>query len=159
MPYSAGIDVGSTQTKAVLLDPGRAIVARALIDTGANVKRAGQRALDELITALEKKKLSKTARPHKKERQVKAGSRTIPARVKRETAERDLERCTFIDDEGRRCTETRALEFHHEVPFPQGGEANAENIRLLCRPHNQLQAERDYGAAHVARMRQQALFR
>lgn len=49
MEYSVGIDVGSTQTKAVALDTARAIVARALIDTGANVKRAGQRALDEIL--------------------------------------------------------------------------------------------------------------
>ncbi|MBI4716954.1 MAG: 2-hydroxyglutaryl-CoA dehydratase [Planctomycetes bacterium] len=49
MEYAAGIDVGSTQTKAVLVDTARAIVAHALIDTGANVKRAGQRALDALI--------------------------------------------------------------------------------------------------------------
>ncbi len=49
MKFSAGIDVGSTQTKAVLLDAARAIVARALIDTGANVKRAGQRVLDEMM--------------------------------------------------------------------------------------------------------------
>ena len=49
MIYAAGIDVGSTQTKAVLVDAARSIAARALIDTGANVKRAGQRALDELL--------------------------------------------------------------------------------------------------------------
>ncbi|MCK6457965.1 MAG: acyl-CoA dehydratase activase [Phycisphaerae bacterium] len=48
MEYAAGIDVGSTQTKAVLVDSARAIVARALINTGANVKRAGQAALDAL---------------------------------------------------------------------------------------------------------------
>jgi len=49
MGYAAGIDVGSTQTKAVIVDAARAIVARALIDTGANVVRAGQRALDALL--------------------------------------------------------------------------------------------------------------
>lgn len=49
MVYAAGIDVGSTQTKSILVDSARAIVARSLIDTGANVKRAGQRALDALI--------------------------------------------------------------------------------------------------------------
>ncbi len=49
MVYAAGIDVGSTQTKAVAIDTARGIVARTLIDTGANVIRAGQRALDELI--------------------------------------------------------------------------------------------------------------
>ena len=49
MQFAAGIDVGSTQTKAVLMDPSRAIVARTLNDTGANVKRAGQRALDDIL--------------------------------------------------------------------------------------------------------------
>lgn len=49
MTYAAGIDVGSTQTKATLIDSARAIVGHALIDTGANVIRAGQRALDTLV--------------------------------------------------------------------------------------------------------------
>ena len=49
MKYAAGIDVGSTQSKAVILDSSRAIVARTLIDTGANVKRAGQRTLENIL--------------------------------------------------------------------------------------------------------------
>jgi predicted CoA-substrate-specific enzyme activase len=51
MEYALGIDVGSTQTKAILLDTAQAIVARALINTGAHVTRAGQRALDAAIEA------------------------------------------------------------------------------------------------------------
>jgi predicted CoA-substrate-specific enzyme activase len=51
MRIAAGVDVGSTQTKAVLLlddngAGGRKIVARALIDTGANVVKAAQSAFD-----------------------------------------------------------------------------------------------------------------
>ena len=51
MRVAAGVDVGSTQTKAVLLVDdngvgGRRIVARALIDTGANVVKAAQSAFD-----------------------------------------------------------------------------------------------------------------
>ncbi len=49
MKHAVGVDVGSTQTKAVLLDLSRAIIARTLIDTGANIKRAGQRALDDVL--------------------------------------------------------------------------------------------------------------
>jgi len=49
MEFAAGIDVGSTQTKAVLVDESRAIVAKELLNTGANVKRAGQAALDALL--------------------------------------------------------------------------------------------------------------
>jgi predicted CoA-substrate-specific enzyme activase len=44
MAYSAGVDVGSTQTKAVIVNEQRAIVARALIDTGANVVAAAENA-------------------------------------------------------------------------------------------------------------------
>ena len=50
MIYGAGVDVGSTQTKAVIVDGERRIVARALISTGANVSRAGERAF---VTACE----------------------------------------------------------------------------------------------------------
>ena len=44
MAYAAGVDVGSTQTKAVIIDEARRIVGRALIDTGANVMRAAENA-------------------------------------------------------------------------------------------------------------------
>ena len=49
MIYGAGVDVGSTQTKAVIADASRAIVARALIPTGANVSRAGETAFLEAL--------------------------------------------------------------------------------------------------------------
>jgi activator of 2-hydroxyglutaryl-CoA dehydratase len=42
--FGAGVDVGSTQTKAVIVDGERRIVARTLIATGANVTRAGEQA-------------------------------------------------------------------------------------------------------------------
>jgi len=42
--YSAGVDVGSTQTKAVILDGDRRFVGRALTDTGAHVGEAAVRA-------------------------------------------------------------------------------------------------------------------
>lgn len=44
MAYAAGVDVGSTQTKAVIIDEDRRIVGRALIDTGANVIAAAENA-------------------------------------------------------------------------------------------------------------------
>lgn len=42
MSYAAGVDVGSTQTKAVIVDERRRIVARSLTATGANVTRAAE---------------------------------------------------------------------------------------------------------------------
>jgi len=49
MRIGAGVDVGSTQTKAVLLADNAKIevVARALIDTGANVRMAAQDAFEK----------------------------------------------------------------------------------------------------------------
>ena len=47
--YAAGVDVGSTQTKAVVLDRDRNVAGRALIDTGAHVSRAAERAFDAAL--------------------------------------------------------------------------------------------------------------
>lgn len=44
MLFVAGVDVGSTQTKAVVLNSDREIIGRALIDTGAHVTRAAETA-------------------------------------------------------------------------------------------------------------------
>jgi len=46
MSYAAGVDVGSTQTKAIIIDENKNIVGRALIDTGANVTQAAQNAFN-----------------------------------------------------------------------------------------------------------------
>jgi (R)-2-hydroxyacyl-CoA dehydratese activating ATPase len=51
MRYFAGVDVGSTQTKCVIIDEERHIVARALVDTGANIVRAGDRGFAAALEA------------------------------------------------------------------------------------------------------------
>ncbi len=49
MAYAAGVDVGSTQTKAVIINEDAEIVGRALIDTGANVVLAAEQAYVEAL--------------------------------------------------------------------------------------------------------------
>ncbi len=49
--WTAGIDVGSTYTKAVVLGPGRAIAGRALRPTGFQLARAAEEALGEACRA------------------------------------------------------------------------------------------------------------
>ncbi len=49
MIYAAGVDVGSAQTKALILNEKLEIVGRSLIDTGANVIRAADRSFDEAL--------------------------------------------------------------------------------------------------------------
>jgi predicted CoA-substrate-specific enzyme activase len=51
MAYAAGVDVGSTQTKAVIIDEAGEFVGRALIDTGANVVRAAEQAFAEALSS------------------------------------------------------------------------------------------------------------
>lgn len=49
MSFSAGVDVGSTQTKAIVINEAREIVGRALIDTGANVIQAAENAYTQAL--------------------------------------------------------------------------------------------------------------
>ncbi|HSM86346.1 MAG TPA: acyl-CoA dehydratase activase [Candidatus Limnocylindrales bacterium] len=54
MRIAAGVDVGSTQTKAILMGDdggGKQILARALTDTGANVLKAAETAFDKCCRA------------------------------------------------------------------------------------------------------------
>lgn len=67
--------------------------------------------------------------------------------------ERDEGRCSFVDDRGERCCETRYLELHHLHPFAQGGAHCATNLALRCAAHNRLAAETDFGPARIAERR------
>jgi predicted CoA-substrate-specific enzyme activase len=49
MIYAAGIDVGSTQTKGILINEKLEIVTRALTDTGAYVTRAAEKCFTEAL--------------------------------------------------------------------------------------------------------------
>jgi hypothetical protein len=57
---------------------------------------------------------------------------------------RDEGRCAFVGDAGR-CTERGFLEFHHVVPFAEGGATDAANLQLRCRAHNAFEAEEWFG--------------
>jgi predicted CoA-substrate-specific enzyme activase len=47
--HVAGVDVGSTQTKAVVVDRQRRVLGRSLVDTGAIITRAAQSAFDAAV--------------------------------------------------------------------------------------------------------------
>ena len=51
MSYAAGVDVGSTQTKAVVIDEHKNIIGRSLIDTGANVTAAAEKSFAKAVAA------------------------------------------------------------------------------------------------------------
>lgn len=115
-------------------------------------------AVTEKLDRLEAKRLAKTRAPRTTLEQTDTTptSRYVPAAVRRAVSERDSGRCTFVNAQGRRCSERSHVEFHHEKPFARGGSHEPDNIRLLCHAHNTFQAERDYGTATMERYRRPA---
>jgi hypothetical protein len=102
------------------------------------------RALNVLLHELARGKFAATERPRRGKGPA-AGSRHIPAAVKRVVWVRDLARCAFIAADGRRCSARAFLEFHHTDPHGVGGKATVEKIQLRCKAHNNYEAQLYYG--------------
>jgi hypothetical protein len=124
-----------------------------------------ERAVDLLVDETLKRRFAQVRTPRKPRsnssnklgvRRRKLKSRYIPRAVVREVHERDGAQCTFVRLDGKRCGERGYLELHHRDPFARGGEATATNLTLLCRCHNSLLAERDFGAGFMRSKRHQA---
>ena len=98
-----------------------------------------ERALDLLLADVEKRRFGLTDHP-RTSRGLQPGSRGIPAAVKREVWKRDGGRCAFVGPAGQ-CREEAFLEYHHVVPFAEGGPATTSNIELRCRAPNAYEAE------------------
>ena len=95
----------------------------------------------------------------------KAGSRpqlparSIPAAVRREVWRRDGGRCTFVGPDGCRCESRWQLQLDHIDPVALAGgktTPTAADLRLRCRPHNLLEAERVFGRDHMDQFRRDA---
>jgi hypothetical protein len=101
------------------------------------------RALTLLVAELEKKKLAMATCP-RGSRRTRARGRHVPASVKREVWKRDEGRCAFVGNNGR-CSERGLLEFHHVVPYADGGATTADNLQLRCRAHNAYESDCHFG--------------
>lgn len=122
-----------------------------------NLAQVLDRALDALIARCEKRRFAATDRP--RPRRVGAAAvarRTIPAHVRREVWQRDQGRCTFVGAGGHRCDARGRLEFDHVAPVARGGRATPDGMRLRCRAHNQLEAERVFGREFMEARRAEA---
>jgi hypothetical protein len=109
-----------------------------------------ERAVNLLLEDLARKKLAEVRAATSTSRPVTQGSRHIPAHVRRSAWARDAGRCAFVATNGRRCTATAFLEFHHVRPYAVGGAATLENIQLRCRAHNAYEADLFYGPMRSA---------
>ena len=114
---------------------------------GADEAAVIDRALTLLVRQLEKVKYGRTDRPLPA-RRADPGSRYVPTHVRRAVSARDGDRCAFVGLDGR-CTETAGLQFHHRIPFADGGPTTVDNLELRCAPHNSYEAERWFGPLFV----------
>lgn len=118
------------------------------VPTG-DVAQVLERGLDSLICELEKRKFGSAAKPRAP--RAPAARRSIPAHVRHAVYKRDGARCSFVGRDGQRCASMKRLEFDHILPVARGGKSHVENLRLLCRAHNQHEAERVFGREFIAR--------
>jgi hypothetical protein len=99
-------------------------------------------AAQALLEKIDPDRRSSSAPPKRQ----RSRSRIVPRAIKREVWRRDGGRCAYVSDDGRRCESRDALEYDHVVPWALGGASDsADNIRLLCRPHNQRLGRRRFG--------------
>ena len=114
------------------------------------------RALELLVKELERKKVAATDRPRHARAVGSSRTRHIPAQVRRTVWQRDEGRCQYVGAQGR-CAETGFLEFHHIVPFADGGEPTARNLELRCRAHNGYEYDLWSGERPTPNMREERL--
>ncbi len=72
-------------------------------------------------------------------------TRYISRETKLKVYKRDEGRCSYVSLEGKRCGERNFLELDHVHPWGLGGDSTTENLRLLCRPHNQWRSSKTFG--------------
>lgn len=155
-PLSAetyGIQFTISQETHDLLREAQELLGRSM--SSRNVGSVFERALRLLVDRLRKQKYGGSSRP-RRARTIEAGSRRVPTAVRQAVWERDGGQCTFVSGEGQRCPGREALEFDHIEAFARGGRATVSGVRLLCRAHNQLAAERTYGADFMQHKRREA---
>jgi hypothetical protein len=114
------------------------------------------KAVTEKLERLEARRFARVQSPRSApaRKEPAPSSRYLPAAVRRAVYRRDGGQCLFVDARGRRCPERHRLEYHHRRPFALGGGPDAGNIGLMCKAHNLLMAEVDYGRKAMSRCRE-----
>jgi hypothetical protein len=129
---------------------------RASVPDG-DLARIIEIAVSEKLERVEAKRFGRTRAPRSlppdADPQATPSSRHIPAAVRRLVHQREGGRCAYRDRYGRRCDRRHDLEFHHKRPFAKGGDHSPANLTLMCKTHNALLAEQDYGEDVMARFR------
>jgi 5-methylcytosine-specific restriction endonuclease McrA len=113
-----------------------------------------ERAVDLLLSDLERTRLKRTKRPRVTPPASSPNSRTkVTSATRRNVFDRDGLKCSYVAPSGRRCEAHAFLELDHKHPRALGGKSDPENLRVLCRAHNQLAAEQAFGRETMERSR------
>ena len=149
-PGRCGLQTTIRQQTQDLMQEVQALMGAAVAtdDLDAVLYYSFQAAKEKLL----KQKCAATDRP-RPGRPRSADSRNVPAEVKRAVWERDGGQCTFVSDTGHRCRERKDVQFDHIDPYARDGASTVSNIRLLCRAHNQYEADRTFGAEFMRHKR------
>jgi hypothetical protein len=102
------------------------------------------------ITVLLKRLLKDQLRERKaRPNQIKKHTRYVPASLKQEVKKEADYQCTYKCEKSVRCNQKAHLEIDHIRPFGMGGSSHdINNLRLLCKAHNQMFARRYFPNAY-----------
>ncbi len=129
-----------SREKSAKIEQAREILSRKYSGKGVSIEDLFLEGIEQILAAEGSKKEKMGTR---KERGSK-NRRYISPKVKKEVLERDGGCCTYRNKDGSVCGSRWSVEFDHIKPVAIGGVSSVENLRLLCRNHNQLMA-RDAG--------------
>jgi 5-methylcytosine-specific restriction endonuclease McrA len=114
--------------------------------------------LDSYLTKHEREEKAERARDRKKTRkkekitpQPPTKRKHIPNSIRRTVFERDGYACSYIANDGTCCKKTGGLEIDHIFPVALGGDDREDNLRVLCREHNQFFARKVFGVELIER--------
>jgi 5-methylcytosine-specific restriction endonuclease McrA len=77
------------------------------------------------------------------------GGRAITAAIRDAVLSDVGGQCEYVSPAGRRCDATAHLQIDHIMPVALGGTSARKNLRVLCGPHNRVEAKRILGNARV----------
>jgi len=103
---------------------------------------------DEVLAKTQKsdRKLSNKKKEQKLLAPAKVNTCYVPKEIKRKVWQRDQGQCSYVHYQSqKRCGSQYALEYDHILPHALGGETTVDNLRLVCRSHNQFLATQTFG--------------
>ena len=101
---------------------------------GASLEELFTEGLKSILKDKAKKTISLGSR---KSRSENIDKRTATAKVRSQVLKRDNYCCSYVYQDGTRCCSDWQIEVDHIRPYALGGKTTPDNLRVLCRAHNQ----------------------